>query len=318
MDPMVYPVLLLIAVLIFAVIAVIADGRNTRLRHRVEALSGAAEETAETVALNIRLARDAEHGLGWRIGRVLGVPVDMPAAQSTRPPWIIGFGLLLAAGLALVLDRFVGLAWPLAASGGLLGGVLFQRFVFGRQIARYQAALAQQLPDAIEMVVSAVRAGLPVGEAFRGVAEEMPSPTADEFTRVINEMAVGVAADKALLNIASRTRVTEYAIFAVTINVQTRSGGKLVESVQKLAETVRYRLAMMMRAQALAGEARVSAIILCSLPFVAGLGLSAIRPGYLDPLFNDPRGTRMLVIAVVGLLLGIFTMRQLIKRATAE
>ena len=175
------------------------------------------------------------------------------------------------------------------------------RGVFGWELGSYQKALQQQLRDAIEMVVSAIRAGLPISDAYRGVAEELPAPTKDEFIRVINEMALGTSADKALLNVHIRTRVTEYAIFAVTISVQTRSGGRLVESVQKLAETVRYRLAMTMRAKALAGA-----------------GLSAIRPGYLDPLFNDPRGNRLLVIASIGLVLGILTMRRMIRKATAE
>lgn len=316
MQPMMYPVLVLIVVLVIAVIAFIADGKNTRLLHRVEGLGGPEGDQPESQARSIRIAQRGE----WRwvtfLARLVKIPVDLPGAKVIPPIWIVLLGVLAMGATIAVGQRYLPLA--LAIPIGVAICVITQRSIFGWELNKYQAALQQQLPDAIEMVVSAIRAGLPVGDAFRALSEEMPSPTKDEFVRVVNEMSLGIAADKALLNVHNRTRVTEYAIFAVTISVQTRSGGRLVESVQKLAETVRYRLAMVTRAKALAGEARVSAIILGSLPFVAGAGLSAIRPGYLDPLFNDPRGNRMLVFAGIGLLLGILTMRRMIKKATAE
>jgi hypothetical protein len=87
---------------------------------------------------------------------------------------------------------------------------------------------------------------------------------------------------------------------------------------QKLAETVRTRLAINSRATTLAGEAKVSAIILTALPFIAGLGLSVMRPGYLDPLFKEPQGRRLLTYAELGTVLGILAMRQLILSAVKE
>ena len=313
---MMYPVLLLIVVLIIAVVAFIADGKNTRLLHRVEGLGGPESDQPDTQARSIRITQRGE----WRwvtfLARLVKIPVDLPGARVIAPVWVVLLGVLAMGATIAVGQRYLPLS--LAILIGVVICVITQRSIFGWELNKYQAALQQQLPDAIEMVVSAIRAGLPVGDAFRALSEEMPSPTKDEFVRVVNEMSLGIAADKALLNVHNRTRVTEYAIFAVTISVQTRSGGRLVESVQKLAETVRYRLAMVTRAKALAGEARVSAIILGSLPFVAGAGLSAIRPGYLDPLFNDPRGNRMLVFAGIGLLLGVLTMRRMIKKATSE
>jgi tight adherence protein B len=315
---LVLPVLALIVVLIVALVAVaiglLRDGRQKRLLGRVETVSPAASMAAAEV--NIRVAGHQQSKPAAWLARLVRMPVDMPKANVFPARGVIGLGVLL--GLAVGIWAGPHLGWSWAAVAGLLIAILLPRSIFGWEWAKYQRTLLQQLPDAVEMVVSAVRAGLPVGDGFISVAIDMPSPTKDEFSRIVNEMAVGVAADQALLNVFSRTRVTEYAIFAVTISVQTRSGGKLVEGVQKLAETIRYRLAMATRAQALAGEARVSAIILGSLPFVAGAGLSALRPGYLDPLFHDPRGIRMLYVAIVGLLLGTVTMRQMIKKATSE
>ena len=192
------------------------------------------------------------------------------------------------------------------------------RMIFGWELARYRAKLVRQLPDAVQLVVSATRAGLPVTEAFQAIAMEMGSPTRDEFTRVWHELTMGVPPDQALLGMHRRTGVTEYAIFAVTIGVQMRSGGRLAETIQNLADTVRERLQIAARARALAGEAKVSAIIMGILPVIAGLLLSIARPGHLDPLFHDPRGIRMFLFGITTLILGALTMRQMIRGATKD
>jgi tight adherence protein B len=146
----------------------------------------------------------------------------------------------------------------------------------------------------------------------------MPSPTCDEFVRVNNEMALGVAAEDALLSMHQRTGVTEYAIFAVTIGVQARSGGRLAETIQNLAETVRERLAIAARARALAGEAKISAYIMGALPVISAGLMSLVQPAELAPLFNDPRGVRMFMIGLITLFLGVVTMRQMIRGATRD
>jgi tight adherence protein B len=315
-DPLWYPVIVLFIVLIGAIAGLVIDSRNTRLRLRVEALGPAEDPRAEPDTPSIRLAQHGASASRRLVAAFLRMPTDLPAAHVVAPHLVALLGLLAGVLVALAAARFIG--WNWAVPLGLAASLAAMRMIFAWELGAYRNALLTQLPDAIEMVVGAVRAGLPIAEAFRAVAHEMPAPTKGEFARVVAEMAVGTPADLALLHVHGRTRVTEFAIFAVTIGVQNRSGGRLVESVQKLAETVRYRLSMAMRARALAGEARVSAVILGSLPFAAGAALSAIRPGYLDPLFNDPRGTRLVVFAAIGMFLGIMTMRRMIRGATAE
>jgi tight adherence protein B len=200
---------------------------------------------------------------------------------------------------------------------GVGAGLLLVRALFGWQEERYADRLLRQLPDTIELVVSAVRAGLPASEAFRGVAREMPDPTREQFRHVVSELALGRPADEALLNVYRRTRVSEYAIFAVTLSVQAKSGGRLAETIQTLAETVRQRIAIAGRAKALAGEAKLSGRVLASLPFLSGSALSVVHPGYLNPLLHDPRGRGLLAYGVVSLLFGVLTMRQMIKKGTS-
>jgi tight adherence protein B len=310
------PVVLLLVVLIGAAFAVLADSRNARLMRRVDELVPPRDTLggAPGRGLDIRAEREPGRRIGALLLRFLRVPVDMPAAHVIAPRVVWSAGVIVAVTTALVGLAYMSVSQAIGL--GLVAGVLLLRAVFGWERSSYCGALVRQLPDAIELVVSATRAGLPIREAFRGIAEEMPTPTSLEFGRIVNEMALGVPPEDALLSLHRRTRVSEYAIYAVTIGVQIKSGGRLAETIQTLAETVRQRLAMAARAHALASEARTSAVILASLPFVGGALLSAINPGYLTPLFHDPRGVRMLTYAVIGVVFGIWAMRQMIVRAT--
>jgi tight adherence protein B len=312
------PVVLLLIVLIGAVFALLVDSRKTRLLRRVEELVPSRDAIGGPSGRgpDIRAGREPGRQIGSLVMRFLRVPADMPAAHVMAPRIVWSAGAIVAVATGLVGLAYVSV---LQATGlGLVAGVLLLRTVFGWERSRYCNALVRQLPDAIELVVSATRAGLPIREAFRGIADEMPTPTNLEFGRIVNEMALGVPPEDALLSLHRRTRVSEYAIFAVTIGVQIKSGGRLAETIQTLAETVRQRLAMAARAHALASEARTSAVILASLPFVGGALLSAINPGYLNPLFHDTRGLRMLTYAAMGVVFGIWAMRQMIVRATRE
>lgn len=320
-DSLLLPVLLLAGVALAAVVLLLTSGHNKRLAARVASLAVADEAVnllpSRERGRSIRIASDRGGDRIWLLlARLLQVPRGLPGAHVVPARLVFVLGFLVAVTAALGLRLYLPL--PLAIPIGLVVGAMLLRGIFGWEHAKYQRLLLQQLPDTVEMVVSATRAGLPVSEAFRSVAREMPSPTKEEFAGVINEMSLGIAPEDALLAVHRRTGVSEYAIFAVTIGVQTRSGGRLAETIQNLAETVRQRQALAQRAQALAGEAKVSAIVLGSLPFLAGAGLSAMRPGYLDPLFFDPRGQHLLVIAVVGLVLGIWTMRRMIRKATSD
>jgi tight adherence protein B len=207
---------------------------------------------------------------------------------------------------------------PMVALDGIITGIVLVRGLFGWEIRRYQGKLVRQLPDAVQLVVSATRAGLPVSEAFRAIAQEMPSPTRDEFIQVEREMALGTSADAALLALHRRTGVTEYAIFAVTIGVQARSGGRLAETIQNLADTVRERLAIGGKARALAGEAKVSAIIMIVLPIIVALLQSIMAPQQMALLFTEPRGLRLFAIGLITLITGSLTMQFMIRGATRD
>ena len=311
------PLLMLLLIAVLAVVTVVFARQQRRLQRRVEAAvpTGPAIQPVLTHGPELRM-RAAPTGHIGTLARLLHVPFDLPDADVLPQAWVFTVATVAAIGAILASHYLV--SWATAGFVGVVVWVLVVRNVFGWELGRYRARLLRQLPDAVQLVVSATRAGLPVSDAFRTIAQDMPAPTSNEFVRVNNEMALGISADEALLNLHRRTGVTEYAIFAVTIGVQARSGGRLAETIQNLAETVRERLTLAARARALAGEAKISAIIMGLMPIFGGALLSWERPGHLDPLLYDPRGQKMFIFGIVSLILGALTMRFLIRGATRD
>lgn len=312
------PLVLLALAAVGLALTVLVSGRRKRLMDRVDTARPVRQSITPVVTRGgSELRLRSEETPRWRwLTRLLNMPVDMPHAHVISPWWV----LMITTGLAIATawGSHLIVSWLPSIADAAFMWVVLTRGVFGWELDRYRAKLLLQLPDTIHLVISATRAGLPVSEAFRTVAAEMPGPTNAEFARVCDEIAVGGSADQALLNLHRRTGVTEYAILAVTIGVQARSGGRLAETIHNLAETVRDRIGIAGKARALSAEARTSAIIMSVLPFLTGLMLMATRPGYLNPLFTDPRGQNMLIIGVTSLVLGIVTMRQLVRGATRD
>jgi tight adherence protein B len=319
MDITLLSVLLLSAVLIASPIVLWLDARSRRLNERVEVTIGIRQATdlATQRLGSIRLSQARQSRFPDLLYWVLRMPVGMPLAQVV-PPWLVII-LAIAVGLAVAWGGSYLLEDPTqAALAGVSAGFVFARTVFDWQLTRYQDKLFRQLPDAIQLVVSATRAGLPVVEAFRGVAREMPEPTREEFRQANSEILLGSTPDEALMRIHFRTRLAEYAIFAVSVGVQGRSGGKIAESVQNLAETVRQRVAIAGRAQALSAEARLSAMVMAALPFAGGIMMSMKDPHYLEPLLYDPRGKNMLLFGLSTMMLGIYVMRKIVNSVQKE
>ena len=154
-------------------------------------------------------------------------------------------------------------------------------------------------------------------EAFRTVSREMPQPTAGQFAIVCSELSLGRPPEEAVEDIYRRTQVAEYAIFAVTLAVQMKSGGRLTETLETLGDTVRQRVALAARAKALAGEVIFSSRALSAAPLIVGGLLYWLNPQSVDLLFYDPTGRTLLAYAVASVLMGSLVIRWMIRRDTA-
>lgn len=244
------------------------------------------------------------------------------ANYSAEIPYILHPAYVLLAGLIAAAAIFYAnslLKFPIlyASIAAAIVALMVVRGLFGWQQHRFANQLFRQLPDAIQLVTSTVRSGLPVNEAFRTIAREMPQPTAGQFAIVCSELNLGRPPEEALEAVYRRTQVAEYGIFAVTLAVQLRSGGSLAETLQTLGDTVSQRVALAARAKALAGEVIFSSRALSCAPLIIGGILYAISPQSVDLLFYDPTGNMLLAYAVASVLIGHFVIGWIIKRETA-
>jgi tight adherence protein B len=192
--------------------------------------------------------------------------------------------------------------------------VLLCRLTFGNFAARRRNLLYRQFPDALGMVVRALRVGQTVTHALRGVARDAVQPTAMEFSQLTDRLAIGVPMAEALSDMVHDSGLTEYRFFATTLLLQSQTGGSLTEALDNLAAVIRGRVGLRRRAHALAGEARTSALILAVLPVITGIVLAALSPDYARLLITDIVGRRVLGAAVVMLLMGIGVMNLMINK----
>lgn len=317
MTPVVRVSLMALALVELAAAAVVVlqiDRRSKRLNSRVERLGAGPASIAPVPQRAVVKRTNAGTAKRHLVRAILNIP-ERALPGATVPIWLSGLAAVFAGGFCGMIGSFFlsPVAAPFAA---LLGVVLIVRMLYGRQRQAYARKLLVQMPDMIELVVSAVRAGLPITEALRSVAREMPSPTRDEFAHVSNSITLGVPPDVAIRELHDRSGLTEYAIFSVTLAVQSRSGGRLAETIQTLAETTRQRVAMAKKARALSAEARISAVALEVLPLIAGILLSLEQPGYLSGLINNPSGRKMVGVAAGTLTVGTLIMRWMIRWAS--
>ena len=314
-----YAAVAILAAMTVAVVMLLLDNRTQRLEQRVQTVITHAEPprpAEDTRRRSIRVNERRRSAPLRMLGRIVQVPGDLVGVHVLPVPVVISLGIALGIASGFGMRGNAGV--PGAVLCGIGSGLMVMRMVFRWELRRYGNKLRAQMPDMIELLSSSVRAGLPVAEAFRSVARESASPTREEFERVMREVALGTPAETALMAVHVRSGVAEYGIFAVTLGVQSRSGGKLAETIQLLAETIRQRLALANRAGALAAEAKLSAYILTALPFVSGVFMTFTQPNYVHTFLHDPRGKHMLVTAAVLLTLGQLTMRKLINGATSE
>jgi tight adherence protein B len=232
------------------------------------------------------------------------------------PPMYVLFAGVIAAAAIFYANTLLGFSILYVSLAAIIVAVMVVRGLFGWQQRRIANKLFRQLPDTVELVTSTVRSGLPVHEAFRIISREMPQPTAGQFAIVCSELSLGRPPEEAVEDVYRRTQVAEYGMFAVTLGVQMKSGGRLTETLETLGDTVRQRVALAARAKALAGEVIFSSRALSCAPVIVGGLLYWISPSSVDLLFYDPTGRTLLAYAAASVLMGALVIRWMVRRNT--
>jgi tight adherence protein B len=221
---------------------------------------------------------------------------------------------IAAAALTGFVARFIGCNSVLVIGLSAAAAVAAARYLLRFGQLRYQRRFLDAFPDAIDLIVRAVKAGLPALDAIDLAAREVSAPVGTEFQKVLDETRIGVAMADALNHAADRIRVPDFRFFVASIVLQRRTGGGLAETLVNLSTLIRQRRTLRLKARALTAESKASAALISIMPFVAAAGLYLVKPDMMSLLFVDHRGRFLLGVAVVSLLLGIATMSAIIKR----
>jgi len=225
--------------------------------------------------------------------------------------------MLVGAGASwLVLHSVLHLSNLFAPPLCLVATFLAPRTLLKHQQTGADKEFTEVFPDAIDMVIRMLRAGLPVGAAVRSVGEEAPPPVNEIFTSLADQMAIGISFEDALTDAGETVGLSDFKFFAVAISLQRATGGNLATTLDILSDLMRKRRAVRMKARATTGEVRMSAYILAAIPFLVIGGLLIMTPDYLNPLIHDPRGKVIIAVAVASLVSGFAIIRQMMLSVT--
>ncbi|HEV3260020.1 MAG TPA: type II secretion system F family protein [Gemmataceae bacterium] len=184
-------------------------------------------------------------------------------------------------------------------------------WLWNKRRARLKS-FAAQLPDAMELVARALRAGHALGAGMHVVAEEMPSPIADEFGRVYEEQNLGIALEDALRGMCERVPNLDLRFFVTSVAIQRQTGGDLAEILDKIGYVIRERYRIMGQVKALTAEGRLSGVVLIALPFLLFLVMLHIKPDYVKALWETKEGIKMSVFALIMQVVGALVIKKIV------
>ena len=288
-----------------------AHAENDRRTKRLISILAPHLRTAQIELSAFTLSEEKDpRNLPARFAALFGFSFERVALYPTRWYVVLMVTLLIAfAGRYAAEDALGPLSWLTLP----VSWVILSRMFFNRVEGKRRSALLWQFPDGLAMIVRSIRVGVPVIDAVRNVSLAAPSPTSTEFARLVEQISLGTPLDEAVTELAVRTGLAEYRFFATALSLQTQTGGTLSETLENLADVIRKRAALKARGHAMTAEARTSSAILAILPFLTGGMLYALNPSYMMILFTDPTGKVFFSIAIISLLLGMLTIRAIIK-----
>lgn len=238
--------------------------------------------------------RIAQAGLDWSEQKFLVISGIM-GLFAFAITVLFGGGLLAGAGLAF------------AAGFGL------PRWLLGFLKKRRENAFLLALPDAVDVVVRGIKAGLPLFDSLKVVAADAPEPLRSEFNAIIETQTIGMPLGDACARLYDRMPLPEANFFGIVISIQQKSGGNLSEALGNLSKVLRDRKKMKEKIQAMSMEAKASAAIIGSLPPIVMLLVYLSTPDYISLLWTHPTGRLMLAGCVVWMSCGILVMKKMIN-----
>ena len=268
-------------------------GQRTR-REQVETSLKELEERHRKEKSVTLTARISQAGLSWSKQKFIVISCGL-GFLCFAVSFVMGAGLLAAS------------AFGFTAALGLPRWLL--NFLKKRREKKFLAAL----PDAVDVIVRGIKAGLPLFESIKVVAADAPQPLKGEFLSIIETQAIGMPLGEACARLYERMPLPEANFFGIVIAIQQKSGGNLAEALGNLSKVLRDRKKMAEKVQAMSMEAKASAGIIGSLPPIVMFLVYLSTPGYISLLWTHPTGQLMLAGCALWMSMGIFVMKKMIN-----
>ena len=261
------------------------------LREADEKLHARAKRSTKP-SLSIRL-RQAE--LGW----------------GKRTYYLVCIGTGLAALLVILVAT--GFGTVPAVGFGLSAGLLLPHLYVGFRRNRRFKRFAKEFPNAVDVIVRGIKAGLPLVDCLKIIATEAQEPVKGEFKILIQDQTLGMPLDEAVQRLPERVPLAEASFFAIVIAIQSRTGGSLSEALGNLSKVLRERKKMQAKVKAMSAEAKASGGIIGALPLIVCSLVYLTSPSYIGVLFVTFTGNVVLVGSALWMLIGVLVMRKMIN-----
>jgi tight adherence protein B len=268
-------------------------GQRSR-REQVEESLRELEDRAKKSKAVALTSRISQAGLSWSkqqfiiISAVLGVSTFLTV-------WIVGGGFLVA------------LAFGFAAGFGV------PRWLLNHLKKRREQKFLEGLPDAVDVIVRGIKAGLPLFDSIKIVAAEAKEPIRGEFNAIIETQAIGMPLGDACVRLYERMPVAEANFFGIVVSIQQKSGGNLSEALGNLSKVLRDRKKMKAKIRAMSMEAKASAAIIGSMPPAVMAIVYVTNPEYISLLWTTSSGRLMLALSAIWMTIGVLVMKKMIN-----
>ncbi|MBI1916509.1 MAG: type II secretion system F family protein [Planctomycetes bacterium] len=297
---------------VIGLLAFVLRDSGQRTATRLDMLVGKRRREEETDILRqAAFEGDKKTILAWITPKFLSPKKVFEQADCHIPPsTLTGVGLVLGV-LGATVTVLAKVPWMFAPMTGLMLFTLPWLWLWNKRRVRLKK-FAAQLPDALELVARALRAGHSLAAGMHVVAEEMPSPIADEFGRVYEEQNLGIAIEEALKSMSDRVPNLDLRFFVTSVAIQRQTGGDLAEILDKIGYVVRERYRILGQVKALTGEGRLSGVVLIALPFALFAFMLHIKPDYVQALWTNDLGIKMSIFAIIAQILGAVVIKKIV------
>ena len=223
--------------------------------------------------------------------------------------YIVSVGSAVGFGFAIA---FITGSVVYAIPGALIGGLGFPNWLLSYLAKRRCKKFLDEFPSAVDVIIRGIKAGLPLGDCLRIVANEASEPVKTEFRLIVETQSLGLSMGESIERITDRVPVPEANFFSIVINIQQKAGGNLSEALGNLSKVLRERKKMQIKIKAMSAEAKASAGIIGALPFIVGSLVYLTSPKYVELLWITSTGRMVLAVCGFWMFIGIMSMKKMI------